>query len=75
MGSGRLEPSQMQPVQATFSHSSQLSSAMASAEGKQAGQLNLNVTHPWSWEMLARQPEEACLGQGLREGPGIFLTD
>lgn len=75
MGSGHLQPSQRQPVQATFSHSSQLSSAMVSGQGKKTGQLTLNLKRPWSWELLARPPEQACLGEAPREGPGIFLTN
>lgn len=44
-GSRHLGPSQRQPVQATFSQSSQLSSEMVSGQGKKTGQLNLNLKH------------------------------
>lgn len=72
VGSGPLRPSQRQPVQATFSHSSQLSSAMVPGQGKKTGQLTLNLKRLWSWELLARPPEQACFGEARGKGLASF---
>lgn len=37
---------------------------------ERTGQLNLK--HLWSRELLARRPKKPCLGESLREGPGIL---
>lgn len=41
--------------------------------GGSTGQLALSPNGLWSQEPLTGQPEKACLRQGLREGPGLFL--
>lgn len=66
VGSGYPGPSQSQQVQATFTHSSQLLVVMVSGQGEKIGQLNMNLKHLWSRELMARWLEKACLeGQHL----------